>query len=460
MNQNKNVFLNLILTIFIIFISSCSTTENSKIKELEIKTEFRHNKNNNSWIIKYSFSQPVTGAIFKYNLLNPRKFNWKCLSESCQISNSNNTDMISSIKSEGQKIFELELKTYYEEQNKDYNLFYIFSDSSVLVFTKYFKINSINFVNKLNSNYIIKNKLVFYPDKEYIFINELSFSNKKIELLDDKEQYVYFGKNNFLKTGNLTFILDTRLPNWIKEKVKFYIPKFKDYFEKSLSYEIDKPLTIFFGFSQIKDEILDFSGNSMSRMIQLQVSGKLWEKETKKNINKLLGFIAHELIHQWNSELFNYEENLSSIWMHEGGAEIISLNTLKYFKLIDENEYFDIIKLNLNLCNEGLKDTNLSESYKFKNFKNYYTCGLIIGDITNRLINQIHPNSSGIIYFWKKLFDLVEANKGPYTQKMYFDTLKLLSVSETNIKKLKKLIFSNKKENWLYFYSEINNLQQ
>ncbi len=203
--------------------------------------------------------------------------------------------------------------------------------------------------------------------------------------------------------------------------------------------------------SAAKNNSLDYTGNALPGFIQLQVEGAGWKKTSPEGEEVISTFLAHEAAHLWNSRLFKYERD--TVWMHEGGAESLAFSTLKEFGVITDEKYFEIMSQKFNQCLSGLSGISLKDSSKERRFKNYYTCGAIVGFITEAAMKKANPKSSGIIDFWKDLFAKASKNNNVYTQEMYLSLLFEKTNDQELLEGLRKFINEPIRDPGIYLVS-------
>ncbi|MBF0362074.1 MAG: hypothetical protein HQK49_13750 [Oligoflexia bacterium] len=415
-------------------------------KDISVEIKITHQKESKSWTVKYILSKPVHGLFFQRGGNLFRSERWHPLDKNVEIKKTEKGEIIYSKEDKLLSEFELSFKTEIFNLQKDYELFFQYQDGSILLYTGHFNISTIlDSKNLPDPNSKLKTAFTFIPDtSEKIYILGKLYDTSPVIWDKNVEDgtYVFFGDTKPVETDIMIGLFDNKLPVWAKEKFSDLIPKLFNYYETNLEFKPKNKEIIFFSHGQSENTTgLDYSGNVLPGLIQLEISGLKWENTSNEAQKMLLKFLGHEVSHLWNGHLFKYEDNTS--WMHEGGAEIFAYTVLRDFALISDDEFYNSLTEKLNKCILGMessKDFSLNDSSKKRRFENYYTCGAIIGLITDSAVKKANPKSNGILDFWKLLFKKASTNNNLYTQEMYYSLLLELTKNKKLVTGLRNLI--------------------
>lgn len=245
---------------------------------------------------------------------------------------------------------------------------------------------------------------------------------------DTAGTYLYFGSTPVTEDANITIVADGGLPAWLTPTIRTVLPKMLAYYAEKTGYKLPfKPL-LFLSRNAGKSTGLSFGGGVLGNLVQINVT--VPDQEDRAISAELLAVTAHEAAHFWN---FGHDTARGAHWMHEGGAEYFSLLALYDLKLLDEKKFIDQLNSRFQKCQTGLGDFSLNKSHLGKLWRNYYTCGTIIGFFSDAELRR--TPGQNIFSLWRYL--LAEARKnGTYSQETYMQGLKTLSAGGSFTDKL------------------------
>lgn len=235
--------------------------------------------------------------------------------------------------------------------------------------------------------------------------------------------YIYFGNTPVTEDANIIIVPDGSLPAWLTPTIRTTLPKLFAYYAGKTGYKLPfKPL-LFISRNKGKSTGFSFGGGVLGNVIQINVT--VPDKEDPDITTELLTLTAHEAAHFWNS---CHDTARGAHWMHEGGAEYFSLLALYDLKLLDKVKFIDQLNSRFQKCQAGLGDFSLNNSHLSKLWRNYYTCGTVIGFFSDAELRR--TPGQDIFSLWRYL--LAEARKnGAYSQETYMRGLKTLSAGRS-----------------------------
>lgn len=426
----------LLLLLPLVFLS-CQKEQKAK-NRLEIQIE--HLRKTDSWRVTYHLPYPSEALYFNRQTNTFRHDNWRILSPNWEFKLIDGEEYLVSTKGKQTEIM-LEHPSYYAHTPKDYEFFISYSNGDVLMFSGHYDASPLKelldrTMSVKDYHLNVKTEFLFLPsEKEKIVILGKVYQDQKISWSDQKGRgtYIYWGNTNIQETPRLTIVIDPKTPEWINHKIKDLLPKIFDYYAQKTKLQLDFKPVVYLNYSKSGG---GYGGGSLPGMLQLSVKGEDFQKESKKSLESLMGFIAHEGAHLWNGQMTSGPGGAQA-WLHEGGADAFSFRALRDFNIISREKYQELIQRSLNLCILGLVDQEpIVSTEKSRKFKNYYYCGSTI----NYLVEQ-SLESKDIYVFWKKLFEKAQMNEGNYTDEDYFQLAKELKVSPKMIEILKNLVY-------------------
>lgn len=436
---------NLTLLLIYIFICSCSLLGIDTHNNVLITVERLNN--GNEWSISYQLPRPVYGLVFKRQTNQFRKANWKIQNSNLMIVTNDGNEVIVSKDNRPFDRLSITHKSYFKTLEKDYNFFIKFSGNDILQYVGHYSVLPLfeknqKITDKLWDN-SAKNEVFNFitNDNNVNIIVDGIVSNYKTSWknISGRGTYVFWGTNKPNEYKELTLLVDSEVPAWVKKGVLEKLPKIFDFYEQKLGLSLNFKPVVYLNYEDRLGKNLGNNGGTLPGIVQLTLKGKDWIKEDQGNIEWLFWFLAHESAHLWNTQLVNTIRGKHS-WLHEGGADAFAYKALNEFKIISDERYLKFIRFEKKKCIKGLKGGfALSDSANKRKFRNYYSCGAMIAYITEKNINR------DLFSFWKTLLNQEKQNDGIYDDKDYFLLWEKESSDHDTINEVKHLIYNSSK---------------
>jgi hypothetical protein len=237
---------------------------------------------------------------------------------------------------------------------------------------------------------------------------------------EEPSTYVYFGTIEPLVAPELTAIVDPGLPGWAHTHLLEWMPKLFRLYADAFDQDLPQPATVFFNYSD-KGSGWSLSGGVVPEyIVQLQMAGEGWSKDSAVSTERLSAMIAHESAHLWNAHLA--ENGDTPAWVHEGGADAIAEWALGELGIIDNQRAAEIATKSILNCMYALDAGSVHSAAERRAYRQLYACGRTVFLFTEALMRKTDPDAS-ILDFWRVFLASALENGGEYTEAMYFDQL-------------------------------------
>lgn len=408
--------MKLIFIILFISLLGCSRANRKPDSEVSLKITIEHLLHKDAWKVVFQTSMPVSNLVFERQINRFRAKNWKSLTPGIKVIEVDGKERIvqSDFKLFNEASFEF--SSYYEETPKDYEFFQAFSDKSVVMYTGHY--NACPEYIECDPH---NTEFVFIPrsDEQGIVSGKIFHQSYNWKEETGRGTYVYFGNLKPIESKSLTAIVDPVLPQWLKQRFNFVLPRLFEYYAKKTGQPLTFKPFIFLNYSS-NGEGTSMHGGTLPGLIQMSIEGNGWQKKDIDSFIDLARFFAHESAHVWNGQMFPYASG--DMWMHEGGADAFAYFALLDLKLINFQQFLDFQTESFNTCLTKLSDRPLMEVKEDPNFRAHYRCGSILALLTHAAgINS--KKDHDLFYFWSQLFNRSKNVKEPYTEEMYFSVL-------------------------------------
>ena len=297
------------------------------------------------------------------------------------------------------------------EREKDYLLNVVFTEGSRLLYTGHLRISDVPHRWRFHSS---ADRTIRVLDRNGT--GSLSWSSAH-------DTFVYFGSILPVSTPRMTLIIDPGLPPWIAKQLRERVPPIFDYFATKMKTDLGFRPLVLLSYGGSGSSGFSFKGSTLRGLVQLDVSGSGWSKESVDGSEEWFRHVAHEVFHLWESQRFVKDDRAE--WLGEASAEYASVMALRDIGGGDEKTIHRRIVEAANDCIVNIGDTSLSTDVEHGHFRNVYSCGLVTQWIAA-------ARTGNAWAFFRRTFDRAI----PYTTADYLATLREMTSSPEAVEQL------------------------
>jgi hypothetical protein len=223
------------------------------------------------------------------------------------------------------------------------------------------------------------------------------------DALTDPRGWIYLGEDRFEEFPEARYIYDPDVPSAIRSTIKTTVAGTVGPLSAGLDHSLASKPTIFVALRQERG-----GGGKNFRadvtpgmMLRVGFDGAGWSTPSPPDLQRVRDLVAHEVAHFWNVATFRPRDE-SPAWIHEGGAELLSIVALRSSGAIGDREAIDRIDTGINRC---LLLTTLAHENGARTDSRFpYDCGLLV----TYLISQMYRSggSRGALGFWRDFWRL------------------------------------------------------
>lgn len=394
------------------------------------------------WRVRYDFKSPQTALFFWRSLGDYRTLSWAPISNEVHIERINDLDTIWFDRPRSSAEF---LITPYSQQiSAEYTPFMKFGNGSFGVFTGQFDMamaSSKEQIKKLNGNTDKwdnnpqRKQLTIKSPQKLISGGQLN-TDSIIYDFSDGGKYIYVGDGQIIESDHYIGVIDSTMPEWVRTQLNINTAIIFDTLSQLYQQKIDQKIELLYSFNGTEHSGFSNKGSILGgHAMVLESSGAMFLSENSKVTYQLQKTLAHEAAHLFQNAKALPSSSTSS-WIHEGGAEVVTLSALHQAKLMSSKEVDIEVQKVYKLCTDYLKEGTINNSVKNRRQAHYH-CGQIIGYITDAaLIKHTYFD------FWRVLMinaERPEHNKH-YSAETYFQTMLELGADKDIIRQIKKLV--------------------
>jgi len=227
---------------------------------------------------------------------------------------------------------------------------------------------------------------------------------KRSKAEEASQAYAYFGPQQVSNAGAMQIVLDPAMPNWMRDMLLSTSAIVSSYFERAYHRPLLTPLLMTVALTDLESNGMSIKGGASHGQINFRISGKKAIIESPALRDAFNQLIAHEIAHIWQNNLPHEAIGEEAAWIHEGGAEAMSLEALLSSGLWDKDK-FNAMQTKRwkeceNLSNSG---TNLATNYRA-----HYVCGM----------KRFDDTKLNIVTIWRALLNESERSSKVYSEQM------------------------------------------
>lgn len=231
--------------------------------------------------------------------------------------------------------------------------------------------------------------------------------------------YIYFGKSALRVYQGSEFLIDPSIPRNAATFAKEVTALALNFYSATFGNLSRNPV-VFLNHGTLHEG--GASGSSQDGQFLVTVYGSGYQRDNAHPWESLAHTIIHEAVHQWNAIEIKDVSETDASWIWEGGAELLTWETLKDASLIDQARYEERLSRLRQACIDEIGSSSLMEMIDAKEYAKY-RCGHYFQYLAVKLLQQ-HEKSQNAYSLWKALFDEALDNDRTYTIETYYEVLK------------------------------------
>jgi len=224
---------------------------------------------------------------------------------------------------------------------------------------------------------------------------------------EDKGTYAYFGPQHAVDAGAVRLVVDPQAPAWIRDTVERTVGPLSAYYQHAFTRSWQAPPLVIVGAGRLDEPGFSIKGGALPGELFFKIAGQQAASGTPKLRAMFEQLVAHELAHVWQDLVRRggFADDAEP-WIHEGGAQALSLTALEGSGLWDAAAVATFkAKLHdecvhIRAAKADGKDADAS--------REAYTCGY------ERFVAQ----PIGAVDLWKRMLAETERTGAPYSAAM------------------------------------------
>lgn len=349
-----------------------------------------HHVARDTWRVDYQFAEPVTA--FKLDSVGDfRQKAWTVLTPGMRVNFESNLDIID-FDGKPFRSASIEIRTFDGLAPKSYAPFNRFSDGGTAFFLGFLQ----------GEGYQGTRQLPMLTD---IRLHGLAQENviappPNTRLAGGERGYAYFGPARTVRSGSTQFLIDPATPAWMRETFLDAGAKLSAYYEKAYQRPLKDGLLIMLSVSGFDASGLSIKGGAVVGQLSYRFDGKATLVDHPKYREAVAQLVGHELAHIWQATIARGGIGEDDPWIHEGGAEAMSLDGVLQTGLWTQGTVAAYNKRQSTICD---KLSNSVDSYD-----GIYACGLV----------RFNNLGVAIVPLWRAMMEVSETKGDVYSASM------------------------------------------
>jgi hypothetical protein len=390
---------------FALFLGGCASMPDAGVRvDIEEQPATRH------WRVRYDLPAPVSTIEFPNTRKAFRRGAWMIAEPAgarWELQGDHDAIVFPTPSSHAV----VEFADDFSEREKDYLLNVAFTEGSRLLYTGHLRISDAHHVWRFHSS-----------DDRTIRILDRS-GDGSLTWMSPSNTYVYFGSIQPVNTPRMTLIVDPGLPAWIAKQLRQRVPPMFDYFAVKMKTDLGFRPLVLLSYGGSGSSGYSFKGSTLLGLVQLDVSGAKWSKESDEGSEEWFRHVAHEVFHLWESQRFVKDDRAE--WLGEASAEYASVMAFHDLGGGDEQTIHRRLVETANDCITNIGDTSLATASELGRFRNVYSCGLVTQWIAA-------ARTGDAWQLFRRTFDRAT----PYTTADYLSSLRAMTSSPQSVEQL------------------------
>lgn len=345
------------------------------------------------WEVSYRFAEPVRGVLLE-RASRFRASKWSVTADGGETavrwSELDGHEAIITTGASPMRELRVQLTTDTGEKTADYLVHASFSDGSRLFYTGHFAARALRCKSAEPCPELALDRggELLANDIAWRFETE---EGRDVQVLDRRATaqldwspaalppgrgtYVYFGTIKAQQTSFGSVIIDPGLPKWMAESATTLIPRMLELYERETGVKLTVRPLLLIGAPSTEGSGRSSKGGGLPGLVQLSAWGEGWNNE-KDSREPWLQFLAHELFHIWNGDLFQRRGGPGDAWLTEGSSDYFAWRALRALGVIDERRMSELVVRAANHCLVTLGPSALLTA-RMQGARPEYTCGAL-----------------------------------------------------------------------------------
>ena len=219
--------------------------------------------------------------------------------------------------------------------------------------------------------------------------------------------YAYFGPQQIVESGSLRALIDPATPAWIRDALADTGSRVAAVYEARLGRPAPATLALIVGAGGLDAPGYSIKGGALPGQLVYKLEGSDLRQDSPEGRRRMQQLAAHELAHVWQANVARGGIGQTQPWVHEGGAEALSLAALQASGLWTADEVAEQGARLVDEC-RAAEAARAADASLAPTWRDNYTCGYA----------RFDAFALGPFQLWQRLIAQTEASGEPYSEAM------------------------------------------
>ena len=219
--------------------------------------------------------------------------------------------------------------------------------------------------------------------------------------------YAYFGPQKLAVSGTLRTLIDPATPAWIRDALADTGEKVAAVYARKLGRPAPATLALIVGAKGLDQPGYSIKGGALPGQIVYKIEGRDLLADSPQGRQRMQQLAAHELAHVWQNAVTRGGIGDTQPWVHEGGAEALSLQALQDAGLWTAEQVAEQAAKLQAECRDSQAKRAADPSQPAP-WRDHYTCGFA----------RYQATGVDVFTLWKHLMTRTEETGEPYSEAM------------------------------------------
>lgn len=391
------------------------------------------------WRATWRLPAPVTALIFDRPAAFFRERVWTVTTPGYRLARVGEREaLVLDTGATAQRELSVDFGEYAETLPKEYELFQVFGDGAVALYTGHFDARPVGPAYP-DSTWIRTVRIEPPPGTHAVLRGQVLPGPATFSDSAGDGTYVYLGGATPIETPDMLAIVDAGMPAWLSEMFEDHLPGIFATYRTRLGAALPWKPTVLYSFRDTAVAGYSSGGGTLTGLINMTLTGSAWRTPNAAATERAFHLIAHEASHLWNGQLARTDGAAGGAWMHEGSADAMADALLRSEGIVDSARARARETEAINLCAAAVAAGPVRTAIDRGAIRAVYDCGFVMAIWTGAAVRAVHPDE-GLFGFWRRLLHAAQAHGGSYDEARYFAVLREAGVGDTVIRQMQSFL--------------------
>ena len=397
-----------------------------------------------NWKVAYTFESPQKVLAFTRSSNDYRETTWSLKTDGARFGRVAGVDVIVFDEPSTEAVFSI--IPLMSPLEADYTPFVAFADGGLAIYEGQFSLvpfETLGAVEALDGDLDAATQpplpfTVSLASQKPIIVDGRVLEGQVRHRVSGDGTYIYTGEGEIETFKAFTAVLDSALPDWLRERFDQDLDTIFSEFETLWGFGLEDKATVMLAYKGAVDDGLSAQGGALDQLLMMEVGGSALNEPDFDTLSYLHWFFAHEVIHLFQTEKGVKFSRKTDSWIHEGAANTMAYNLIaSMLGETDGPKFLSGVYANaFEVCVDALEEGPLSSAAERDTFSAHYACGDFIALASDGFLKR-----RDLYDIWNELTDqAARMDSREVSADLYFTTLQLLGMTQAHRERIARFV--------------------